>query len=257
MKVKVNLLILIGCLAALMACPAAFAQNSYPKYEIFFGYSLMKVAEYDNIDVMKEALSDEYWNNYETDVDFKKSSFLGKGFSTSFTYNFTSMLGLDTSFRYNSGYILSMTGKGVGYDSYYGEVYNYKYEEGLKKSRLALLVGPRLTFRNAFSHVTPFVYGLAGLSHDKLLNAYDVTYTYYYGTESNSDSENLISHSTLGFALGGGIDISIHDNVAIRAIQADYFMAKHPKDIGEAGSVENKRFEDVNLSFGLVFRFGK
>jgi len=240
-----------------MACPAAFAQNSYPKYEIFVGYSLMKVAEYDNIDDMKEALADEYLNEYGINANLKKSRFLEKGFSTSFTYNFTPILGLDTSFRYNNGYILSMLEKGRGYDYYYGEVYEYKYEEGLKKSRLALLVGPRLTFRNAFSHVSPFVYGLVGLSHDKLLNAYDIKYTYYYGSESDSDSEKLISHSTLGVALGGGIDISIHNNVAIRAIQADYFMAKHPKDIIDSRDIENKRFDDISLSFGIVFRFGK
>ena len=254
---KLKSLMVIGCLTALMVCPAAFAQNHYPKYDIFLGYSLMNVAEYDNLDAMKEALADEYMNEYGINVNLKKSRFLEKGFSVSFAYNFTPFIGLDTSFRYNNGYILSMSEKGKGFDYYYGEVYDYKYEEGLKKSRLALLVGPRITFRNAFSSVNPFVYGLVGLSHDKLLSAYDAKYTYSDGSETESDSEKLASHSTLGVALGGGIDISITDNVAIRAIQADYFMAKHPKDIGYSSDIENKRFDDISLSFGIVFRFGK
>ena len=256
-KMKVKLPVAIGFLTALMVCPAAFAQNDYPKFDIFFGYSLMRIAEYDNIDTMKGVLAGEYWNNNEVDVDIKKSRFLEKGFASSFTYNLTSVFGLDASLRYNSGYILSTTGKGMGFNSYYGQQYTFRYEEGLKKSRVALLVGPRLAFRNAFGSVTPFVYGLAGLSHDKLLNAYDIKYTYYGGTDSDSASEKLTSSSALGVAVGGGLDVSIHENAAIRIIQADYFMSKHPKDIGESGSGEKKRFDDISLSFGVVFSFGK
>jgi len=255
---KIKLLAAVGCLTMCMICPAAFAQDNYPKYDIFFGYSLMRTAEYDNIDLIKDELTEDLWSEYEFMANPKKSRFLEKGFSTSFTYNITSAVGLDTSFRYNSGYILSSSEHEKEYSSSYGTI-EMNYEEGFKKKKIALLVGPRFTFRNAFGKVTPFVYGLAGLSHDRLSYAYDLKVSYFHlgGEDKDSDSESIRNHSSFGVAIGGGLDVPIGKNFAVRAIQADYFMANHPKDISEATDTPNKRFDNVSLSFGVVVRFGK
>jgi outer membrane protein W len=93
------------------------------------------------------------------------------------------------------------------------------------------------------------------------LDSVDVKWK-YYTDENESISETVRTHNSLGVALGGGIDIEVNDNIAIRAIQADYFMASHPRDIlpdywhGYADT-GNKRFNNLSLSFGIVFRFGR
>jgi opacity protein-like surface antigen len=225
-----------------MVCPAVFAQEDYSKYEIFAGYSLLRVVEYDDMNDMQEEL---LWYS-DGESRLKKSRFLEKGFSTSFTYNFTSSVGLEASLRRNNGYVLSLSQRGLGTET----------EEGFKRTDFALLAGPRFTIRNVFSSVTPFVYGLVGLSRDSVAYAWDENYWGYY----DSSSEKLESHNSLGFALGGGLDIPIHENVAIRAIQADYYRATHAARPFAAilGAAEGgtKPFENINLSFGLVIRFG-
>jgi hypothetical protein len=122
-----------------------------------------------------------------------------------------------------------------------------------------LLAGPRFTFRNVSNAFTPFVHGMVGLSHDKLLQAIDGRYA-DYPEYNQSYSETVRTHNALGITLGGGLDLDLHENFAIRAIQADYHIANHPKDIlPDLGGLEseNKRFNNISLSFGFVVRFGK
>ena len=244
---KVKSLIVIGFLMACMICPAVFAQEDYSKYEIFLGYSLLRVDEYDDMDDVQEA-----WSTYGR---LKRSRFLEKGFSTSFTYNFASSVGLETSLRFNTGYILSEVESDLG----------VRWEGGFKRTNFALLAGPRFTFRSIFGSVTPFVYGLAGLSRDSVAEAMDVD-DLYYGRDSNS--VNIDSHNSLGFAVGVGLDIPVHDNVSIRAIQADYYRASHlarladyyqTNDAAQSANSDSKTkpFSNVNLSFGVVIRFDK
>jgi opacity protein-like surface antigen len=181
----------------------------------------------------------------------KKSSLLTKGFATSFAYNFTSLLGLEAAFRYNDGYIARGDWK----------ISDTERKMGVKRTDIALLVGPRLTFGRG--RVSPFVHALVGLSHDRLSWANDAT-----SEDRNTDSESKAfkTGNSFGIAAGGGLDISINENVAIRAIQADYYMANHTNllDPHMEDHIYNrnnnydgsKRFNDVNLSFGIVYRFG-
>jgi len=219
--------------------PAVFAQEDHSKYEIFIGYSLLRVGEYDDMDVVQDMFSG-------SEGRIKRSSLLEKGFSMSFTYNFISSLGLEASLRRNSGYILSLAQRGLGTES----------EQGLKRTDFALLAGPRYTFRNISDSVSPFVYGLVGLSRDSVSYARD---GYYWGYD-DSASEKIKGHNSLGFAVGGGLDLPVHENVSIRVIQADYYRATHLArpyaSILGVTDDGNKPFENVNLSFGIVFRFG-
>ena len=203
---------------------------SYAKYEAFVGFSLMKTSESDD---MKELEEDEY-------ID--KSTLLPKGFTASFTYNFTPVVGMEMSLRYNSGDIVNVNYKETGYE----------YEAKYKKNDFSFLFGPRFTFRA--DRITPFVHGLIGLSHEKVT-----------GAEKRQDDDSGTnsytgSHSSFGIAAGGGVDIAITNRISVRAIQADYYMADHPKQLyaNEAeNKPKNKLYKNMNLSFGVVFRFGK
>ena len=264
---KTKSLILTGCLMACMVCPTAFAQDDYPKFDFFAGYSLMKTAEYDNIDRERTRLANSLSQSIggNRPVTPKKSSFLEKGFSTTLTYNFTSIVGLDTSLRYNTGSILRASGK-VMRANLPEEI---NFDAGYRRTRVAFLVGPRFTFRSDDSRITPFLYGLAGLSHDGLSGTYDLRSTYddYWWEEDNfydcwddvcsDNSVSIKTHNSFGVALGGGFDISINNNWAIRAIQVDYFIASHPKYLGNAENIRNKRYDNINMSIGVVYRFGK
>ena len=58
-----------------------------------------------------------------------------------------------------------------------------------------------------------------------------------------------LAQADTGFAatVGGGLDVTVNERVAIRAFQLDYFR---PNFFGEA---HNRG----RLAFGMVFRFGK
>ena len=240
----------ISFLMMLMVCPAAFASD-YAKYDFFLGYSLMKVGEHDGIDdvqrFMQEHVTTGVFGGFD---DWKKSGILERGFSTSFTYNFTPILGLEASFRYNNGYVLSSKWKDGNIDR----------ELGFTRTDVAFLVGPRLTFRS--NRVAPFVHGLVGISHDRI----GLREEFKRGDDSDSDSRGLINNSSFGIAIGGGLDIPVSENISIRAIQADYYLTNHPANLWDVYisgvndnplSDGNKRFNNVNLSFGVVFHFGR
>jgi len=206
------------------------------KYDFFFGYSLMRIDEYDHMNVIK----DDFW--YQGVNNSSISPFLKKGFSTAFTYNFISgrhaSLGLETSFRFNTDYILSASEK----------VYDKKYTDGLKRTDIAFFVGPRFTFLNS-GRATPFIHGLAGIIHERLSYAEDVDYREKY-------SERLVGNSFYGVAAGGGLDIKINKNWAFRAVQVDYYLSDRFAQPLFLDS-EKKRFKDINISFGFVARGGK
>jgi len=263
---KTKSLILTGCLLACMVCPAAFAQDDYPKFNLYAGYALMRTAQYDNIDIERTRLAENLLGAVGSNRSIipKKSNLLEKGFTTTLTYNFTSIVGLDASLRYNTGSILRASGKVMR--SNLPEEINF--DAGYKRTRVDFLVGPHITFRSD-SRITPFVYGLVGLSHDGLSGTYDLRSTYddywwdddnFYDCWDDLCSDNSVSiktHNSFGVALGGGFDISINDNWAIRAIQADLSIASHPQYLGNADNISNKRYPNVNLSMGVVYRFGK
>ena len=240
-------LFLIGLFMVCMVCRTAFAQYdnsnksgpenySKNKSEIFLGYSLMKADLYDDINVEKY-----YW------PESKKNSLLKKGFATAYTYYFTSILGIETAIRYNSGYILSEKWKEN----------DENHQIGYKKSDFSFLFGPRLTFKSG--RAAPFVHGLIGLSYDKLLDSYDINWKDDEGKrDSWSDADTMNTHIALGIAVGGGLDIVANKNIAIRLIQADYYLTNHPSLIYDYGSGnKNKQYKNINLACGLVFRFGK
>ena len=245
LSMKMKPLFIIGCLAACAVCPTAFAQDYHPEFDIFIGYSLLKVGEFDDVNrvarILRDELRDEGYR-----VSLNKSGFLKKGFIMTYTYNVTSNIGLDASFRYDTGSVLSASGKDNNDEGVAG-----RKDVEYKRNDFAFLAGPRYTLRNASSRVAPFVYGLIGVSRDRVSEIVSDS-----GGQSDLSVDSLRSHRSLGFAVGGGLDVPVNANWVVRAIQADYYITTHPARLRTAQNDENKRFGNINLSFGIVYRFG-
>lgn len=94
------------------------------------------------------------------------------------------------------------------------------------------LFGPQLSIRKN-KRVTPFVRALFGGAHIKTK-----------AVESGQTFE--FSDSSFSMAFGGGLDVRVSKNVAIRAFQIDYVRTKF------FGETQNKG----RLAFGIVFRLG-
>ncbi|MFP5265215.1 MAG: outer membrane beta-barrel protein [Blastocatellia bacterium] len=97
-----------------------------------------------------------------------------------------------------------------------------------------ILFGPQISYRGK-RKLTPFAHALFGASR---LGA--------RATVRFADAFVDSSISDIGFAaaVGGGVDMSLSDSVAVRLIQADYFVTKFGR-----GSQSN-----VRLSVGFILR---
>ena len=103
----------------------------------------------------------------------------------------------------------------------------YKSESGASMHFHNFMFGPTFTTSKSET-VKPFVHALFGVSH---VNA---------GFDGLGGSDNAFA-----MALGGGVDANISHNIALRIIQADYFMTRFASE-----SQHN-----VRISTGIVFRF--
>jgi opacity protein-like surface antigen len=96
----------------------------------------------------------------------------------------------------------------------------------------SFLFGPRVSFRG--KRLTPFVYGLFGATRF---------------AESAVISGQRLSAVSNGFslAIGGGLDVTVNDRIAIRAFQLDYFRPIVNDEPNNRG----------RLAFGVILRLGK
>jgi opacity protein-like surface antigen len=104
-----------------------------------------------------------------------------------------------------------------------------------KTSKYTILVGPRLSYRNS-SRLVPFAHALFGVTRD-----------HEDSTTLSNDFSSIFKSNESGFAMavGGGLDVELNRNLALRIIQADYSLTR------VNGTQHNAR-----ISTGLVFRFG-
>jgi len=134
------------------------------------------------------------------------------GGSASFAYNFTTSWSGAADFGgYNNGNILG------GHAS--GTVASY-------------LFGPRYSFRH-FRKITPFGQVLFGDAHAN---------THVFNTSA--------SQNAFGMAVGGGVDYKLFSHLALRPVQADYFLTRF--GVGTTGTQTQN---NVRLSTGFVIRF--
>lgn len=94
------------------------------------------------------------------------------------------------------------------------------------------LFGPRFSKRG--ERATAFAQALVGV-----------------GT-SRDEIGQIHKHTGLAFGFGGGVDINVNKNVAIRAVQFDYLPMRSEIDITD----EKKWLHNARLQVGIVFRFG-
>jgi opacity protein-like surface antigen len=89
------------------------------------------------------------------------------------------------------------------------------------------LFGPTFSY-NKLERVKPFAHTLFGVSHASA------------GFLGFGGSDNAFA-----MALGGGVDAGVHKNVAVRLVQADYFLTRF-------GSQSQN---SARISTGLMLRF--
>jgi hypothetical protein len=100
----------------------------------------------------------------------------------------------------------------------------------IQPAAMSYMAGPRFNLRRG--KVTPFVQTLFG------------------GVFSKDGINNTGYASVFGMAIGGGVDARVSKRVAIRPLQAEYFLMKFPDGA-------NNRQNGFRYGAGVVFRLGK
>jgi hypothetical protein len=128
-----------------------------------------------------------------------------------------------------NGWNASVTGNVNSWFGITGDISaGYKSYSGASANMYNFMFGPTISYNKA-EHFKPFVHALFGVSR----------------LGASLDGLGGGSESAFATALGGGVDAGITRHVAIRLVQADYFMTRF------ASESQN----NVRISTGLVFRF--
>jgi len=162
------------------------------------------------------------------DAGFGIPAFNMNGGSASLSYNPNDWLGIVADF---GGYHTGDIG-GISVD---GNIYSY-------------LFGPKIAFRRG--RWTPFVQGLFGGAHLSGSAAL-MTGAVARAARSQGSASFIASGSENAFAtaIGGGLDVNATNRIAIRLVQAEYFMTR----FGVVDSADTQN--NVRISAGVVFRF--
>jgi opacity protein-like surface antigen len=213
------------------AAGVAAVHEEIPEFEVFGGYSLLKLGASDvDTGVFQNGLyaGDVIWKNSST------SFFLKRGAAGSIAFNLNEYFSVVADARYNRGDLIKgsfefeLPVSGIFVPIQTPFVIGVKNVSGL--------VGPRVSLRKERS--TAFFHALAGLDYWRL----NIDYT--IAGEKWSDKAHKFGP---GIAIGGGYDINVNKKIAVRVIQADYYMTRQMEQL----------MNNVNLSFGIVFRVGE
>jgi opacity protein-like surface antigen len=145
------------------------------------------------------------------------------GFNTSFTTNLNKWFGITAEFSGHYG-TANIAGVNTDFDTY------------------IFAVGPRVAYRG-IERITPYGHVLVGAARSSL------------------DFGNVVgSVSGSGFALvvGGGVDLKLTDNIALRLFQADYVLTRIDNITNSATSGFNTQNQNnFRASTGVVVRLGE
>jgi opacity protein-like surface antigen len=184
----------------------AQAQEEAPKVEISGGYSFLRL----NLGAIPS----------DAGVDPNLDNFDLHGFNATFAGNFTRHVGIVSEFsHYTRSETLNILGAPIP------QGVNAKFRV------LTLLFGPRVTLHRG--RVEPFAHALFGGAYARVEAS----------TPAVSVDE---TGGAFAYALGGGVDVKVHRNLAIRVGQIDYLAAR-----GDGETIGNFRF-----SVGVVVRLG-
>jgi opacity protein-like surface antigen len=216
-----------AALTALTAGTAA-AQDEIPAIEIFGGYSLLKMgASNENIRPFQEEL---YAGKGGVPTVDNSSFFLSHGAAGSVAFNLNEYFSVVADARYNQGNLIEGS---FEVQSQLGPVQTPLV---VRIKNVSALAGPRVSFRK--KQGTAFVHVLAGLDYWRLNGNFTV--------DGEKQSEKGDKYGP-GVAIGGGVDLNVNEKVAVRVIQADYYMTRQIE----------RWMNNVNLSFGIVLRIGE
>jgi opacity protein-like surface antigen len=235
-------LIFASLFMLLISCTAVAGDT--PKVEVFGGYSIQRLGMPEVSSGFFPVLGFGDISDSGLSIFAESTKYQKYGFNASFTYNTSPVLGLEADFKYNTGDILNMK---IQIPIYLDEPSAYYSDSILaseKHQDFAFLAGPRFSYRKNKT-VTPFAHALMGFDQAKV--TYKVS---YFGDSMNMDAPN-----DTGFAavVGGGVDLNVQKNFAVRLIQADYFLTKHNNNLTNQ---TNETWNNMSLSFGVVLRFG-
>lgn len=210
--------------AFFVACcaSAALAQSGgnddYPKVEFFAGYS---------------AIGEVNASEEEVDAGFAST----KGFHTSLIGNLNKYIGIKGDF---SLHFDSDTGPVTFTTPCSTPPCPLATQDFSIKTRLYnFLAGPEVKARNR-TRLTPFAHALFGAARGSIkLNT--------SGTALNLDAKE--TDTGFAMAFGGGLDIRATRRVSFRALM-DY----NPAFIGETDFGERRRFDNVRISIGILFK---
>jgi hypothetical protein len=177
----------IGCF--LFSIPSFAQEVSYPKAEVFGGFSMSSIP----------GVVPTYDPTTGLPTGYSRKSLMG--WQASANYNLTHHLGIVGDFAGQYGTIPGTTVAGV------------ITVPGIGMNSYQFLFGPRLVFRG--SRVTPFVHAMFGGIREGIGSA---TLTVL----GASVTTPAVSSTGLGMGIGGGLDINISDRLALRVPQFDW-----------------------------------
>lgn len=224
------LVILCGLFAALPTFAQSDAKEDEENRRVqgYFGYSYQRRKSDDT-------LSRRVFGTGKSNRDLN-------GFNVQGTYYFTPQVGITADFsahfdkdnvRIPAGTLGSTVARDLQFKA---RTYNY-------------MVGPQVRFTNN-SRLTPFA---------RLLVGGQTTRTKIENFTVGNINLGRVSDSRTNFALaiGGGLDVRVNKNFAIRAIQIDYLPSfeRDRSNILKTGRrFEGERADQVRVGFGVVFK---
>ena len=169
------------------------------------------------------------WNNKD------KSFFLSRGTAGSVAFNLNEYFSIVADAKYNQGDLI----KG-SFEFFSPETLtNVQTPFVIGMKNVSALAGPRFSYRNLLDEkATVFVHALTGMDYWRLNCNFTIA-----GEKLRATGDKFGP----GVAIGGGFDINVNEKIAVRVIQADYYMTRQME----------RWMNNVNLSFGIVFRIGE
>lgn len=127
------------------------------------------------------------------------------------------------------------------------------------------LVGPEFVFRNR-SKFTPFVHAMVGYGarhYNVGTGIYECHSTGWFSEDCNEKQQTVVAENGLATQFGGGLDIAVHRNVALRVMQFDYLRTHFSR--GATPLVPDPSIlpplkswqKNYRFAFGIVFKLGE
>lgn len=154
------------------------------------------------------------------------------GGSTSLAFNLNRYLGIVGDFGGYKASELDLTGAGA----------NPARLANASGTAFTYMAGPRLSYRR-YERFTPFAQALFGGVH-----ASEVTLSGCTGPLCTP----LPTENAFALAAGGGLDLKVHNHIAVRLVQAEYFMTR----FADLTTGNRQMQNDIRLSTGVVLGFG-